>query len=144
MRSMVTAEASEPARRFGVALVRLPGISTGGWRFITNHAAVLLCVARQPTLRVRAIAAEVSISERATLKILNDLIVEGYVCRRRESRYNVYEVHPEAPLRHPVWGGGPSVGWLLRLDSTTGRATPSFHPGVDGAPTAPDSGETRP
>ena len=100
-------------------------VASPTWRFITNHAAVLLCTAQQPTLRVREIAGRVGITERATLAILNDLITGGYVRRRRESRHNVYEVHPEAPLRHPVWRGGPSVGWLLRLPVGDGHERPA-------------------
>jgi hypothetical protein len=73
-----------------------------GWTFLTNHAHVLLCVARDPTIRVRDIAAQVGITETATQRILADLVAEGYVDRVREGRRNRYELHPELPLRHPL------------------------------------------
>ncbi len=118
-----------------VSLDHIPGTDRAAWRFITNHAAVLMSIAQEPTLRVRDIAARVTITERATLNILNDLIDAGYACRRRDGRHNVYEVHPEAPLRHPVWRGGPSVGWLLRLQS--GDPAASRPAPTDAAPPRP-------
>jgi hypothetical protein len=38
---------------------------TRGWDFLTNHAHVLLCVAHDPGIRLRDIAAWVGITERA-------------------------------------------------------------------------------
>ena len=71
------------------------------WRFVTNHAHVLQCVAANPATRVRDIAATVGITERTTAAILNDLEEAGYLTRSRDGRRNVYEVHEELPLRHP-------------------------------------------
>lgn len=73
-----------------------------GWTFLTNHGHVLLCLAARPTLRVRDIAAEVGITERATLRILADLETAGYLARRRIGRRTRYEPRLDRPLRHPV------------------------------------------
>ena len=71
------------------------------WRFVTNHAHVLTCIAADPSARLRDIAATVGITERTTAAILNDLEEAGYLTRSRDGRRNVYEVHDALPLRHP-------------------------------------------
>ena len=75
---------------------------TGTWAFLTNHAHVLLCVARDPQSRARDIAEQVGITERATQRILANLIADGYVTRTKVGRRNHYEVKPDLPLRHPL------------------------------------------
>src|SRR5919198_1617175 len=72
------------------------------WDFLTNHAHVLLCVADDPGIRLRDIAAAVGITERAAHKILSDLVDDGYVTRERTGRRNHYMVRPELRLRHPL------------------------------------------
>ena len=72
------------------------------WTFLTNHAHVLLCIAHDPGIRLRDIAAAVGITERGAHKILSDLVDEGYVLRERHGRRNRYKVKPELPLRHPL------------------------------------------
>ena len=72
------------------------------WTFLTNHAHVFLCIAKNPDLRLRDIADVVGITERATHRIVSDLIESGFVDVRREGRCNVYSVHPEKNFRHPI------------------------------------------
>jgi DNA-binding IclR family transcriptional regulator len=84
----------------------------GDWTFLTNHAAVLLCVAEEPRVLVRDIAKRVAITERATQRILGDLVEAGYVERIREGRRNVYEIHPEMPMRRAEFRN-QSVGALI-------------------------------
>ena len=76
--------------------------SNGGWDFLTNHAHVLTCVAHDPGIRVRDIAAAVGITERAAHRILSELVEEGYVERHRTGRRNRYRVVADLPLRHPL------------------------------------------
>lgn len=73
-----------------------------GWDFLTHHAHVLVCVAHDPGVRLRDIAQAVGITERATHRILSELVDEGYVLRERQGRRNRYEIVPELPLRHPL------------------------------------------
>jgi predicted transcriptional regulator len=73
-----------------------------GWTFLTNHAQVLLCISRDPTVRIRDIADAVGITERAAQRILGDLVTEGYVDRRRVGRRNEYVVNEKTRLRHPL------------------------------------------
>jgi predicted transcriptional regulator len=72
------------------------------WDFLTNHAHVLVCVARDPGIRLRDIAAAVGITERAAHRILTELVDEGYVVRERQGRRNRYQVKTELPLPHPL------------------------------------------
>jgi DNA-binding transcriptional ArsR family regulator len=84
------------------------------WDFLTNHAHVLVCVAHDPGIRLRDIAAAVGITERAAHRILSELVEEGYVLRERQGRRNRYRVVPELPLRHPLVEGR-AVGDLLEV-----------------------------
>ena len=84
------------------------------WDFLTNHAHVLVCVARDPGIRLRDIAAAVGITERAAHRIVSELVDEGYVLRERRGRRNYYQVKPDLPLRHPL-AGESEVGDLLEL-----------------------------
>lgn len=76
----------------------------GSWTFLSNHSHVLIALAKDPTLRVRDLALLVGITERAVANILDDLEEAGVLYRERTGRRNVYEIEPDAPLRHPVEG----------------------------------------
>jgi DNA-binding MarR family transcriptional regulator len=73
-----------------------------GWTFLTNHSHVLLCIAADPDIRGRDIAAQVGITERSAQSIVADLIEGGYLTREKVGRRNRYQVHAARPLRHPV------------------------------------------
>lgn len=73
-----------------------------GWTFLTNHAHVLVCVARHPDVRIRNLAACAGITERATQRIISELVGAGYLTKHRLGRRNFYEIQPHMPLRHPV------------------------------------------
>ena len=85
-----------------------------GWMFLTNHAHVLLCLAKDPGVRLRDVAEQVGITERAAQRILADLESGGYVVSQKVGRRNQYRVNRMAPLRHPL-EGQHAVGKLLRL-----------------------------
>jgi len=72
------------------------------WTFLTNHAHVLLCIARDPAARVRDLAAQVGITERAVQRIITELEEAGYLSHERDGRRNHYDVHAGKPLRHPI------------------------------------------
>lgn len=90
--------------------------SRPSWTFLTNHAHVLVCVARDPDARARDIAEAVGITERATHSILADLVDAGYVIRRKVGRRNAYEVRADLPFRHPL-EQHTSIGALLEAVS---------------------------
>ena len=72
------------------------------WTFLSNHAHVLLCIAKEPELRLREMAHRVGITERAVQRIVADLEEGGYLSRSRAGWRNRYAVHPDRPLRHSV------------------------------------------
>ena len=88
-----------------------------GWTFFTNHGHVLLTIAQDPGARIRDLAEQVGITERATQRIVADLVEEGYVTRKKVGRRNFYEVRTDLPIRHPVWRDrqiGEILGLLAR------------------------------
>jgi DNA-binding MarR family transcriptional regulator len=78
--------------------------TNGQWTFLTNHSHVLVCIANDPTVRMRDLAAEVGITERAVQRIVADLRDAGYLSLERQGRRNYYYVHTGRPMRHPVEG----------------------------------------
>jgi DNA-binding IscR family transcriptional regulator len=64
-----------------------------GWTLFSNHGKVLLCVARNPQIRVADIAAAAGIKERAVQRILADLRDAGMISSTREGRRNRYRVN---------------------------------------------------
>lgn len=72
------------------------------WTFLSNHSHVLLCIAASPEIRLREVAARVGITERAVQRIVADLEAGGYLTRSRTGRRNLYQVHADRPLRHPI------------------------------------------
>jgi MarR family len=91
------------------------------WTFLSNHAHVLLCIAREPDLTVRALGDSVGITERAVHRILSDLQLAGYVQKRRSGRRNSYVVDGDRPLRHPL-EAHQSIGALIGLIAHPVRA----------------------
>ena len=95
------------------------------WTFVTNHTQVLLCIAADPNVRLRDVATTVGITERATQRILADLVEAGYVKRVREGRRNVYTIDRERMMRHDAQTGH-EIGDLIDLlgDGPASGASP--------------------
>ncbi len=91
-------------------------INPPGWRFLTNHAHVLLCVASDPSARLRDIGDRVGITERAAHRIVTELTDAGYVTRERQGRRNRYTVNAQSLLPEPV-ARERNVGELLSIVS---------------------------
>ena len=72
------------------------------WTFLTNHARVLLCIARDPGVRLRDIAARIGITERSAYGIVIDLAEAGYIVKEKNGRRNRYEVQAHLPLPEPT------------------------------------------
>ena len=84
------------------------------WTFLTNHSHTLLCIARDPGIRLRDVAERVGVTERAAQRIVSDLVDAGYLDRLREGRRNSYRVRSDRPLRHPV-EQGHHIGEILAV-----------------------------
>ena len=108
---MKTKAVSQPARPapHGAAISEGPA-----WTFLTNHAHVLLCIYRDPGMRLREVALRVGITERMVQKIVTDLAEAGYVVVEKQGRCNRYQVRRNLRLRHPL-ETQHSVGQLLDL-----------------------------
>jgi DNA-binding MarR family transcriptional regulator len=99
---------------FSTLMAESPQQALPRWDFLTNHAHVLVCIARDPGIRLRDIATAVGITERAAHRILSELVDEGYVVRERQGRRNRYEVKTKLPLPHPL-AEEREVGELLKV-----------------------------
>jgi DNA-binding MarR family transcriptional regulator len=84
------------------------------WTFLTNHSHVLICLARDPGLRLRDIAEAVGITERAVQAIIADLEQAAVITRQRNGRRNRYTIDRGRPLRHRI-EASHKVGDLLAL-----------------------------
>ncbi len=68
------------------------------WKFLTNHAQVLACIAHDPGVLLREISERVGITERAAHRIVTELTDGGYITRERDGRRNQYTIQPGLPL----------------------------------------------
>jgi DNA-binding MarR family transcriptional regulator len=98
------------------------GSGKATWTFFTTHGLVLLAIAQDPQARLRDIQERVGITERAVRKIIGDLVQDGYVSRSRVGRRNVYTVHGEKLLRHPMERDQSVDSMLAGLRSRSGAS----------------------
>jgi DNA-binding IclR family transcriptional regulator len=102
------------------------------WSFLTNHARVLLCIAQDPGVRLRDIAASLDITERTAFGIVTDLTAAGYVIKDKQGRRNRYQIQVNLPVPDAI-AQERSIGQLLNvLVDTDGR-----EPTAPAASTAP-------
>lgn len=79
-----------------------PPSATSSWTFLSNHAHVLICIARQSDVRLSEVADLVGIQERTVHRIVHELCDAGYVSVSKVGRTNRYEINLKQPLRHPL------------------------------------------
>lgn len=89
--------------------------SDRSWQFVTNHTQVLLCIARDPDVRLRDIADSVGITVGSAQRIVAELIESGFVQSSREGRRNRYVVNRESPMLRHAAQEGQDIGGLLSL-----------------------------
>ena len=80
----------------------MPVVPEPSWTFLTNHAHVILAISAESQIRIRDIAAQVGITERAAHRIVSDLELAGYLKVSKIGRRNEYSVVRNLPLRHPA------------------------------------------
>jgi len=76
------------------------------WGLLTNHAHVLIQIARDPRSTVREIALAAGITERATHTVLNDLREDGIITTTKEGRNNVYHIDARKLVEANRWSSG--------------------------------------
>ena len=89
-------------------------MATPSWGFLTSHARVLLCIAHDPGVRLRDIAASLGITERSAYGMVTDLAEAGYVVKQKDGRRNRYQVQAHLPLPESA-GRDRTVGEVLAL-----------------------------
>ena len=72
------------------------------WSFLTNHARALVCIAHDPGVRLREIAAALGITERTAVGIVGDLTEAGYVVKEKDGRRNRYRIQEHLPLPEAI------------------------------------------
>ena len=100
------------------------------WGFLTNHARVLLCIARDPGMRLRDVAARVDITERRAHAIITDLTAAGYLVKQKDGRRNRYQIQAHLPLPEPA-SRERTVGEVLALLTGTDRPGIELPPASD-------------
>jgi DNA-binding IclR family transcriptional regulator len=74
------------------------------FNFLTNHAFVLIQIARNPRGTLREIARETKLTERTVYKIVRDLERADYIVKHRDGRRNSYSLNEDVLLDHRVFG----------------------------------------
>jgi hypothetical protein len=108
------------------------------WTFLTNHARALVCIARDPGIRLREIAEMLGVTERRAFGIVNDLTEAGYVVKDKNGRRNRYRIQGDLPLPRAT-GREPTIGELLGVLVGTGAPESNRPPDQD----ADSRGRTR-
>jgi hypothetical protein len=93
------------------------------WTFLSNHGRALVCIAGDPDVRLRDIAATLGITERGAYGIVSDLAVGGYIVKERDGRRNRYQIKHHLPLPESP-DRGEAIGDVLNvLRGPTSKAT---------------------
>lgn len=86
----------------------------GDWTLFSNHGHVLVCLARNREARLRDVAGDIGITERAVQKIVHELQHAGFISISKHGRCNRYEINTRKNLRHTL-ESQCTVGKLLQL-----------------------------
>ena len=111
-----------PAPRSAAPVATIP--DGHRWTFLTNHAHVLVLLAREPALVLREVAARIGITERAVQRIVAELEVAGFLEIEKDGRRNRYRIHGERSLRHPI-EAHRTIADLIALADTNPGTMPS-------------------
>jgi hypothetical protein len=90
----------------------------------SNHGHVLVYLARDPEARLRDVAVDVGITERAVQKIVRDLQDGGMVSVTKSGRRNCYHIHKKQPLRHKLESGCTLQDLISMVNRVSGTERP--------------------
>jgi hypothetical protein len=93
----------------------------GDWTFFSNYGHVLVCLARNHEARLRDVAADVGITERAVQKIVRDLQDGGYLTVTKQGRCNRYRINRRKSLRHDLESHCTVGKWLTLVTRDSPR-----------------------
>ena len=94
--------------------MRLYFLAMVPWSFLTKHARVLVCIAHDPGVRLRDMAAMLGITERSAFGIVNELVSAGYVVKSKDGRRNRYSIQSDLPLGEAI-GRKRTIGDVLEV-----------------------------
>jgi hypothetical protein len=118
----------------------------GEWTFFSNYGHVLVCLARNRDARLRDVAEEVGLTERAVQKIVRDLQQADYLTVTKQGRCNRYRINRRKALRHAL-ESHCTVGQLLGLVAKPGHHDQGAETELPAAepppPVAPERAEPR-
>ncbi|TGM33672.1 winged helix-turn-helix transcriptional regulator [Leptospira biflexa] len=86
----------------------------GQWTFLSNHSHVLICLSKDPEMRLKDVAVLVGITERAVQTIVKDLVDASILQKSKDGRRNQYIIQSDQKLRHPL-EANHSISELLKL-----------------------------
>ncbi|HEX4790858.1 MAG TPA: MarR family winged helix-turn-helix transcriptional regulator [Actinospica sp.] len=92
------------------------------WTFLTNHARILIMIARDPGIRLRDVAAACEVTERTAQGVVADLEAGGYLTHTREGRRNRYLVATGTRFRHIAEADHEIAGLLALINDRSGDA----------------------
>jgi DNA-binding IclR family transcriptional regulator len=104
----------------------------GTWTLLTGHGHVLVEIARDPTARIRDLAAVVGLTERTVQVIVADLEAAGYLTRTRTGRRTRYSVNRGNLFRHSAQEGLRIGPYLDLLTAATPGGLPDRAPAAAG------------
>jgi hypothetical protein len=114
-----------------------------GWSFLSKHGRVLLCIAHDPGVRLRDIAATLGITERSAFGIVTDLTAAGYAVKRKDGRRNRYQIQAHLPPHEPA-SRQLAIGDVLALLAGASAGTQPARGNLPEALAAADATTTEP
>lgn len=111
------------------------------WTLFSNHGHVVVCLARNPQARLRDVASDVGITERAVQKIVRDLQDGGMISVTKSGRRNCYRIHGKQPLRHELESDCKLRDLIKVVNRGEGRETPPVSPPAEPRQPVKSSGD---
>jgi hypothetical protein len=97
----------------------------------TNHGLVLMRIWIDPDVTLSQIAGDIGVKERAVFLIVDELVREGFIVKKKEGRRNRYFVNidralnfqpiPGTTIREQIVGLALTMGMQLPADSPLAR-----------------------
>ncbi len=87
------------------------------WSLTTPSARVLVCIVRDPTIRMSDIATATGLALRTVHGIIDRLELDGALARRREGRRNVYSINRDFVPGDPLEATAVLGDWLGALEN---------------------------
>ena len=91
---------------------------------LSNHGLVLVALSADPEIRIRDLAEQVGLTERAVQRLVTQLVEAGLVDRQRHGRRNSYQVRLAESLGDPL----PHQSTVADLVGALANSNPTLSP----------------